>query len=245
MGMQGMEEGVVSRQARASTLGHVARLAGVVARFPDVSDRFDSGRLAHREIQMLARSKAFAGPLRRWLTPTIGGDRLSFTADEIEKIATTREGRFMILLVSEPAERFDEAALLIAAAVLQRAVLQANGRVERSRLRTAFGPSAWAVATQEAPVLYASLSALADTDYFQQALAETSDEAELRKRLQLLGGWLIAASASAAGSLGLLVRQRLSPDILKPANRTVGDAARAQMIKLIQRRMPSWSAFIG
>lgn len=230
-----------------SGFGPLARLSAAISRPFSTFDRaaWGLGPLSPEETRSLARDRAFARPIERAVAAHIEGD-LSLPAPAARALAASGEGRLDILLISEPLDRIEDAAMLCAGAAMQRHVLRVTAKADRQRLREAFGVTAYQVATQEAPTLYGGLAALGDARRFDEAMSAGQDVAAMRRRLIDFGlGLLLALVASAAPALAGVMRKRVPADVAARAADFAAGADIKQLTKLIHRRVPAWSATIG
>jgi len=190
----------------------------------------------------LRGSAAFRRPLDRFICTQLHEDARGLTRRQALDLARSPAGRLAILLVSEPVEAVERASLLVCAAAFHRQVLSTTALQHRELLRMALGREACQVAVNEAPVLYPELGACADEGLFSAALAKPPETA--RVMFTHFGHGLLASAAAVASRwlAGLSLKRlpaakaarkpRLSPD------------ERELLLRLLERRMPSWSLLI-
>ena len=230
------------------SLATLARLAATFARPLAALDQDGRslGSLSPSEVESLTRHAAFRRPVELALLKASGLHRLALTPDRIGALEASPEGRLAVLLFTEPLPRLQAGALLLAAAALQKQVLQVTFKADRQRLREILGPEAHLVATQEAPTLHAGLAPLGDAAVLSAALAgERAPDAGRRTVVDFGLGLLQRFVAATAPALGSAMLKRL-PAAARPGG--AGDAQRAalnQIPKFIRRRVPAWSAIIG
>lgn len=195
-------------------------------------------------MRRIGADPAFAGPLRRAVAARLVGAAPSLMPADVEALAQSPDGRFAIFMLVAPLDRVEEAALLATAAAMQRDILARTDKAERARLRAALGPDAYQVATREAPVLYANLAALTDASRFRAAMAPDIDGAATRRDFVAFGLALLLRAIAHVPLLPDLVARRL-PVSRPPANREDRAGDLDKLMKLIDRRMPTWPAIIG
>lgn len=200
--------------------------------------------LSAEDARRLAAVPAFRAPLARAGLAAAGAGLSQRPAAFFAHAAATEMGRLCILLLSVSDETFEDACLLCAAAVRQHDILRATGKAARKRLQTALGATAYRVATQEAPMLYAGLSALASAGGLDAILAETPDDDALRDALAAAGSAVLTGFAAAVApefAQLMACRRPEPPDRVPEPDRI----ALGQILKLVSRRGPSWPATIN
>jgi hypothetical protein len=224
----------------------IARLASALARPFDSFDEsaWSSASLLPRELRALSASAHFGNPVRAVALRTVVGDDFDLPAASLHQFGESWEGRLALWLVSAPLEEIETVGLLIAAALLHRAILHTTAKATRQRVQLALGSAAFVVATQEAPVLYPALAASEAPDILRSLLL--ADDAKVQRGFVRFGvGALLHRAATTAPQLAQLIQNRLPPDLQAPVAGTLPDLDRGLIVKLIGRRMPSWSATIG
>jgi hypothetical protein len=194
-------------------------------------------------VRRIAADPAFGPPVSRAIAETIGAAiRSPFPADP-SALAASAEGRLAVFMLIAPVDQLETAALLAAAAAMQREILAATDKGERARLRAALGADAYQVATREAPVLYAGLAALGDAARYRAALAPELDAAATRRQFVDFGLALLLRVVRTVAALPELIVRRLPPVARLASRDDAGDPAK--LIRLIDRRMPLWPAITG
>jgi hypothetical protein len=218
-----------------------ASIAHPFATFPE--SRFDASPLSGKQAKALAGSASFRNPLERLFLAQLTGTRLRISRKQAQRLPRLRTGRLAILMVTEPMQELEEAALLVAGASLYRHVLDSAPKPQREHLRSALGGKAFHVATLEAPMLYPSLAAYANDNLLHSVLSEPEEVARIR--IAGFGSRLLAAAAShGSGPLAQLAVKRFPPSAGPGVKSLPRDDLRSVM-RLLQRRMSPWAAFIG
>ncbi|MGQ3211780.1 MAG: hypothetical protein ACT6U0_04810 [Shinella sp.] len=242
--MEANAEGVADRMA----FGHVTRFASALARPFDSFDEsaWSSASLPPREMRNLSASPYFGSAVRAVAMRTVVGSDFNLPATTVRAMAGTAEGRLVLGLVSAPVEEIEQIGLLVAAAVLHRAVLHTTVKTERQRVQLALGPTAFVVATQEAPVLYPALAMPEAPDILRALLPASMDEPQVRRGFVGFGlAQLLPLAGAGAPMIARLVQRHLPPDFDLSLNGRMPELDRDLIVKLIRRRVPSWSAIIG
>lgn len=225
-------------------LSVLARLASGLLQPSLTFQQLDLAPLTQAQFEALNVLPVFAAPMSRYYYKKHIAPYLKLSRKQCALLTATAEGRLAVVLLTEPIARLEQAALLVAGAAFSRQVLQATHKAERRFLRTVLGPEAFQVATLEAPILYPSLSRYGGAQLM--AAENEQDETAAREKLATIGmGLLAAVSSSTSHSLGRLVLKRNSSGRAGtlPASFTPQD--RQSVLRLLQRRMTSWTAFIG
>ena len=229
----------------AGTLGPIARLSWGLLHPCDVLGPAVLGGapLTHGEVRSLCAEAAFAKPMRKVLLPEGSTTVPSLSLAELESLSARPDGRLALSLAGASADDLRQEALAFAAAAMQQQILAAVGKSSRLVLKSALGPDAFGVATEQAPTLYKTLAVLGDAGRFRQALA-TDEIPEVRRRfvsfgMNVLYGFVLLA----APKLGPLMAAR-SPcggSGFQPWT-DLQKAALPQFKKLGNRRLKQWPA---
>lgn len=228
-------------QARLFHFG--CRLAASLARPFDDADPLPGywGPVAGVDVAALARHPDFAAPLaqavaRHRAVPGLDASRLAH-------VSHRAGGRLALLIATAARGDLAEVARLVSAAVWHRRILRLALRAERARIRTLLGLENYNAATQEVPTLHPSLAFLdAGDPYWDRARGP--DEADgARAVVEHGSGILLACARNADPALGAMaaVRHGLDLDAAPP----LPEALEQHLVKLVRRRVPSWSALIG
>jgi hypothetical protein len=225
-------------------------LSRLAAALSDPFSTFDReswslGSFSPSEMEAVAADPAFRRPVRRALTQHTAAGLATVSRDDFIRIAGATEGRLAISMLSAPVSEVVDVALLCAGAAFQRDILATTGKTERAALRARLGSDAYLLATQEASGLYPALAALGDAQQFHAALA--ADDADVGRR-QFAGsglGLLFALIGPVASSLCDLIARRLPPDLKPGAAPSAKPVEIGRLLRLIDRRKPSWLATIG
>lgn len=223
--------------------GHIARLASALARPLESFDEsaWRNASLTPRAMRNLSNSPHFGGAVRVLAMRTVVGPDFDMPAATFPAIVDSLEGRFGLRLMSAPVAEIEQVSLLVAAAILHRAVLHTTAKLERQRLQLALGSAAFVVATQEAPVLYPALAATEAPYILRAILSASSDDAQDRRGFVRFGlATLLCGVATAAPQIERLVQRRLPPDLQGPFKFKPPELDFALIDKLIRRRMPVW-----
>jgi hypothetical protein len=168
---------------------------------------------------------------------------------QIERLQTDARLRCAVLLVSQDLKQVHEAAAIVAAAVLHKRVLRLAAKSELARVREIFGQEGFEIATREAPLLHhalAELDAAADPIIFDVSAAA----AEGHRLFDDFGlGILQRFVDHTEPVLSELMSRRCQSDLDRQAHPRAADGLSDihcdQIVRLIRRRVPSWSAIIG
>ena len=243
-GATGVDGGIAS--PAFPVLGALSRLAAAVSDPFATFDRegWSLGNLSPAEVEALAAEPAFRHPLRRAVSEKVASGLSGLPSDEFIRIAAAPEGRLAISMLAAPVADVLDLALLSAGAAVHRDVLTTTGKAERAALRARLGSEAYLLATQEASGLYPALAALGDSRQFHAAIA--ADENAGRRQFATLGlGLLFALINPVAPPLPDLIARRLPPDYRTGGALSAKPAEIGRLLRLIDRRRPSWLATIG
>lgn len=238
--------GEVTQGADARSFEALSLLAAALLRPSALyaGQSFDYPPLSWEQFEALHAQASFRAPLERFLYNQRIGDRFTISPEQVRRLSDTPTGRLLILMLTEPEDEVERAALLVSGAVLYRPVLQTTAKLQRERLRLAMGAEAFQVATLEASMLYPSLCAYASDELLALILSQEQDAA--RSALVDFGLALLAAATSSVSKpLARLALER------SPVNTTAKRLKRFSsndvqlVIRLLQRRMSPWVAFIA
>lgn len=194
------------------------------------------GAIAGPAVVNAARHRAFRRPLNRLAASDLGLTEFAVSPAAIARAAHDGAARVVVRLVVDDRAVVEGAALLVAAVASTRRLLPLALKSDRAWAATVYGPEAVGVATREGAVLYGRIAALGDDGPLDTAREPTA--ARLAALAEGVG--IIARFAEAVdGGLARLVRMRFG--------RTgAGDAlpapVNAQIVRLLQQGVPSWSA---
>lgn len=227
-------------------LGALSRLAAALSDPFATFDResWSLSNLSPAEVETIAANPAFRAPLRRAVATQATAGLAAVSRDEFIRIAGAPEGRLAIAMLVAPVDDVLELALLSAGAAFHRDVLATTGKAERAALKARLGSEAYLLATQEASGLYPGLAALGDTQQFRTAVAAEED-AGRRHFIGLGLGLLFALIGPVAPSLCDLIARRLPPEYRPGKAPSAKPAEIGRLLRLIDRRRPSWLATIG
>ncbi|WP_378940842.1 hypothetical protein [Mesorhizobium sp. ANAO-SY3R2] len=243
-----MMEEARSGPANGRAFGEIARVASALAH---VLDGFDESAwidatLVPAEMRKLSVSPHFGRSIRAIATRAVTGADFNVSATQFFALAADPRGRLALKLVSAPAEELEQVSLLVAAAILHRAILHTTAKAERQRVRLALGPAAFMLATQEAPVLYAGLMTPDGDNLLLSILSAGADEKDVQRGFVRFGlAALLRLTEAVAPGIERLLERRLPPDLRPSLNGAPPELDCSLFVKLIRRRMPSWSATIG
>ncbi|MDC9823011.1 hypothetical protein PRN20_04645 [Devosia sp. ZB163] len=228
-------------------LGTLSRLAAALSDPFATFDRdnWSLGNLSPTEMEAIAADPAFRRPVRRAIAGHVSAGLATLSREDFTRIASAPEGRLAIAMLSAPVDEVFDLALLCAGAVFHRDILAATGKLERAALRARLGSDAYLLATQEASGLYPSLAALGDAQQFHAALAEDDSDAGRRHFIGSGLGLLFALIGPVAPALCDLIARRLPPDRRPAAAPSAKPGDIGRLLRLIDRRRPSWLATIG
>ena len=245
--------GQVTSDATGEPTGGVAfaQLAGLASALARPLDRFgdsawQGATLTPSEMRTLCASPHFGRPVRAVVTRALVGAEFDIPAGRLFALAGQPGGRLALQLVCAPVGELEQAGLLVAAAVLHSAILRTTAKADRQRVRLALGAAAFTVATQEAPVLYPGLAPRGAGTLPAAILSAGADEEEMRRGFVRFGlAALLRLTGTVAPGVERLVERRLPPDLLAPLGGSPPELDCDLIVKLMRRRMPSWSATIG
>lgn len=236
----------------ASELRAFQLVAELCARLVRPIGHFDAGAcalppLTPASLAAMVGHPAFRVPLNRAAARTLAPAAAGLDAAFVRRLHTGTRTRLATLLVTQPHPRLDEAALLLAATVLHRQVVEIVLKADRERVQAALGPVAFLVATREAPLLHRPLTDIAEGSVALVTLAR-AESPQARAGLIELGlrvlGRFVATVEPALASLfeRRLIGPRPSDDRPAPG---LGEAQCDHIVKLLRRRMDAWSPIIA
>jgi hypothetical protein len=232
-------------------LALVAQLAGVFVRPLDAFDEHAGGLhpFTAAETRAIAAHPSFRAPVNRAVTGAMQLSEIVLGSEQLRRLPTDVRLRCAVLLVSQAMDLVRGAAIAVAAAVLHRRVLKLTLKADLERIRDVFGPEGFEIATREAPLLHA---VLADLDTEPSAgVFDPSVTADEGRRKVLDSGLDVLCRFVSATEPGLstLMTHRCLSDLDWQTRRynagPLGAAHAEHIVRLIRRRVPSWSAIIG
>jgi len=228
------------RRAMALSAKLAAALLDPLGFAPHADGAFDC--LSTKSFEKLAASRHFGRPVRQAVARRRGFASAPIEPAFFDRLTTHASTRLCVLLSSEPIASVRATAIDVAAAILHRRILSVVMKAERTKLRSALGEDALRLGSQESPMMYASLADLAPGHFFDAKMFE-DDDSILRKKISSFG---------MAALLGLV--QFCEPDIAALFIRRDESSPfvvtnfsadhREQVVRLIRRRTPAWSAII-
>ena len=227
-----------------------ARLAAVIVNplgtFPGAVECLPP--LAPKAVEKMARNFGFKRPLRKSISGALGLGALRLPRELVERFCLRSASRLCALLVTEPFELVDRAALDLSVAVAHRRILAVILKAERARLRQWIGDDRFEFATQQAPLLHRSLADLQDFHALEEY--DGDDDAENRRSSLTNAGYRVLGAFVAACEPSLLpafaLRRPSATALMREMDAArVGDVQREQIVKLLRRRIAPWSAIIG
>lgn len=228
-------------------LGALGRLAAALSDPFSTFDRatWSLGNLSPSEVEAIAADPAFRQPMRRAVASQVTSGLAALPTSDFVRIAGTPEGRLATSMLAAPVKEVLDVALLCAGAASHRDVLATTGKAERTALRARLGTEAYLLATQEASGLYPALAALGDAQRFQSAILASDDETGRRRFAGYGLALLFALIAPVAPAFCDLIARRLPPDFHPGATPSAKPGELGRLLRLIDRRKPSWLATIG
>ena len=153
------------------------------------------------------------------------------SAELISRLSTEEGSQICVMLVTCPMQEFDQAAELVAAAVMQRRFLTAITKQQRDALKTAFSETAQKLGASEAVLLYQSLGELdkSATDHSNLPVREIG-LATLDAFVRHLDGELLAAFSRRSG--------KIDDSLIEARKFSVGHGRLIR--KLLNRKCPKW-----
>jgi len=228
-------------QARLFHLG--CRLAAAMAHPLEDADPLPGfwDGVAGVDVLAVARHPDFAAPLGRALARRSAGALPNGL--RLPQVVSRAAGRLAILVATVPRAQLDEVARLVSAAVWHRRILRLALRGERARVRAVLGSENYAMATQEVPTLHPSLAFLDAGDPFWERVCGPDEADGGRAVVEHGAGILLGVALRADPALGELAARRHGLDLDTAAPLT--EALEQHLLKLLRRRVPSWSALIA
>jgi hypothetical protein len=226
----------------------VGRVAAAALRPLEIIDGTHGalGPLSAAEVRGIAAHPAFGRPVNRAVARSLGLHAAGLKAATLKSFADSAPARLAALLAAQPAAPLSALALVVGAAVLHKRVLRLALKADRQRARAVLTDAGFELATQEAPVLHASLAGLDQGEVAATVFAEGADAGEGQLAVVRLGfdvlGRLVAAVDPALLKLYVL---RLPPALGIAVGPALGAADCDQVVKLVRRRLPQWSATIA
>ncbi|MCW1843493.1 hypothetical protein [Prosthecomicrobium hirschii] len=203
------------------------------------------------DIRALSSHPAFAAPINRAVR-----ERLRLTSNPVsratvDRLMTQPKSRLALLFATERAIEVDRASMILAATVLHKRIAGMLLKSDRIAAQKALGSDAFAVAVHEAPFMHASLAELDRLPAESDILTTPPDAGQGRIDAVNRFGLHVALNYVEAVEPEILpfVLARLHADAA-PAGRRDAVAALQpghvdHIVKLMRRRLPSWSAIIG
>lgn len=227
-----------------------ARLASAIARPVDhaLATAYPDSPLTAAPLAALVRHPAFHHPLNRALSRRLRLGETEITPDVLARIASSRDTRLCVLLVSEPIALVREAAAALGAALLHREVVRVVMKADRDRVRAVLGEVGFQVATQEAVLLHAPLAALCPAGAGAAVLDPGLEVKAARGALSGLGLDALAGFADLVEpAMAPLVRRRIAgaPGPALPRTGLPTPEQGEHIVRLLRRRIGAWSALIG
>jgi len=215
-----------------------ARLVRPIGHFPATVHPLPP--LAEGVLRALAADPAFGPPIQRAAATSLTPP-LSIDGALLGRFHASAAARLAALLVVEPESTVKEAACLLAGVILHRGILAAVLKADRDRLRAAFGPAAFDVATREAALLHASLADIVDAPAQGTCLAGADPEAVRAAATRLGLATLRRFTDTTEPVLGALLALRFPGGGGVP----LGPEACDRIVRLMRRRMDAWSPIIA
>ena|GEM_PF-2420985 len=232
-------------------MGLAARLASTILNPVGYVDetRCGVGPLPPSVVKRIAADRSFGRPINRALSKELALDAINFDPALFERLPVNLRSRLALKLVTASAQDVATAALLTATCVLHRRVIGLVMKADRSRFVSVVGEAAFEVATREVPILHSSLAELDKTDGVWTACLD-GDQAQMQLLLMRFGLQVLAAFIDAVEpDLTQLFVLRYPEDMqLSSRRQSVGefrDVHIDQLVKLLCRRMESWTDIIG
>ena len=225
-----------------------ALLTRPIAAIDDASCRVMT--LGPAQVRAMAGHPAFCAPLNRAVAESIGFATAPIDDGMLFRLASSASSRLAAIMVTAPMAEVTHTAWVLAAAVLSRRVRTLMLKADRDLARETLGTEGFDIATREVPVLYPALCELDAGPGPEPLFAAAGDVTSRRE--QIAGFGLQVAGRffdSSEPILGELFARRVPPAAKHPEReisvRPLGNAHCEQVVKLVRRRQPAWSATIG
>jgi hypothetical protein len=240
------------RATRTPPLALAMRIARVLLRPSDFVDesRLQLGAFGPPEVKRMVANPAFRAPVNRVLAAALGFRDVDVGCDALARLSSSPSSRLALLIVTEPMDLVARAAATLAAAVLSKRVLQSVLRTDRFRTKEILGEQEFHVATHEAPLLHQPLVELDLGAADAGGLAREGEVAERRAQFIAFGHCVLGRFLDSSEPIyGEFFAQRLPADVgYAQRGRWVGSLGKnhcGHVVKLVRRRLLTWSATIG
>jgi hypothetical protein len=197
------------------------------------------------ELREAAAHPAFARPFGRAAGNALGLPRVVLGDETLARLAHSPAHRLAALVLMEPVPAVRAAGALLASAIVHGRVIRTTLRAERDHMRAALGDEGFEIATREAPMLHGCLAGLDNPVVTAEPLLGGLAPAEASARLAAYGvAVLTRFAAGIEPAFASLLSLRWVEEHAAPA--AVPDEMQCtHIVRLLQRRMPAWSATIG
>jgi hypothetical protein len=192
----------------------------------------------------LAAQPDFAGPLNRAIAATLGLDSLTITLELVKRLAESAAGRLAVAMLTASEAVLEQAAAILAAAIIHRKVANAVMKEERNNLRQLLGNELFSLAVHEAPVMHGPLGEL-DRGLREAALSDGSPE-ERRAHVMAVGwhgllGFFDATEPLLSGLFLLRVPRAVRTSAPREMLPPMSLPHRDHVVKLLGRRVEPWA----
>jgi hypothetical protein len=240
------------RAARTPPLALAIRIARLLLRPSDFVDesRLRVGAFGPPEVKRMVANPAFRAPVNRVLATALGFRDVDVGRDVLARLTSSPSSRLALLIVTEPMELVARAAATVAAAVLSKRVLRTVLKTDRFRIKEILGEQEFHVATHEAPLLHQALGELDLDAAGAGGLAPEGEVAERHAQFIAFGHCVLGRFLDSSEPVyGTFFAQRLPADVgYERRDRWVGSLGAnhcGHVVKLVRRRLQTWSAIIG
>ncbi len=194
------------------------------------------GAIPAEAVRTAVRHPAFRKPLNRVAATELGLPDLAVSPAAVARASHDGVSRVAVRLVVDDRAMVEEAALLVSAVTVAKKLVGLALKADRVWAASVYGAEAVGVATREGTVLYGRIAAMGD----DEDLDTGRDPAAARLSAIDRGIGTLARFAEAADKgLARLVRLRFGRD---GAGEALPAPAAAQVARLLQQGVPSWSA---
>jgi hypothetical protein len=197
----------------------------------------------------LAVQPEFAAPLNRAIGTMLGLESLAITGELVKQLSASRAGRMAVAMLTAAEATLEQAAAVLAAAIIHRQVASAIMKEERNKLRQLLGNDLFHLAVHEAPVMHAPLAELDRARSDQPQLAANGLAEERRAHVMAVGwhgllGFLDATEPLLSGLFLLRVPRAVRTGAPREMLLPMSLSHRDHVVKLLGRRVGVWAAIL-
>jgi hypothetical protein len=197
-------------------------------------------------VRAIARSPGFGAPFERAVSRALGLDRFALSGDSEARLSESTDAKAALLVATAAPDELRTAAAMLSAAILHKRLSGLVTRADRDGAVARLGMAAFQVAIRESAALYGDLEALLPGSPPGPGLAGDALADADRPLAEPGNTWLYAFVSVAEPVLAPLYALRVPKGFALPSGIGRLDARRrAQIVALLRRKVPGWSACIA